>query len=57
MQSYCPNRKRSNLITQLAQTVVMAVLIGTAFLDIGTSQRSIAKRGPVIFFCCVNMGE
>jgi len=35
----------------------MAVLIGAAFLDIGTSQTSVAKRGPVIFFCTINMGK
>jgi len=44
------------LLTQLLQTVLMAVLIGTAFLRIGTSETSIVRRQPVLFFCVVNQG-
>jgi ATP-binding cassette subfamily G (WHITE) protein 2 len=44
------------LATQLFQTVLMAVLIGTAFLKIGTSETSIVRRHPVLFFCVVNQG-
>jgi len=34
----------------------MAVLIGTAFLQIGTTQRSTVRRQPVLFFCVINQG-
>ena len=44
------------LLAQLAQTVLMASLIGTAFLRIGTSETSIVRRQPVLFFCVVNQG-
>ena len=49
-------RRRSLLATQLAQTVIMAVLIGTAFKQIGTSESSILRRQPVLFFCVINQG-
>ncbi len=49
-------RRRSLLVTQLVQTVIMAVLIGTAFLDIGTSETSVVRRQPVLFFCVINQG-
>ena len=49
-------RKRSLLVTQMLQTIVMAVLIGTVFLRIGTSETSIVRRQPVLFFCCINQG-
>eukprot|EP00953_Heterococcus_sp_UTEX-ZZ885_P004665 3011-Heterococcus_DN1.PRE.4 len=49
-------RKKAELTTQLVQTVIIALLIGLAFLDIGNTQKSIVKRGPVLFFCVVNMG-
>jgi ATP-binding cassette subfamily G (WHITE) protein 2 len=44
------------MLAQLAQTVLMATLIGTAFLRIGTSETSIVRRQPVLFFCVVNQG-
>ena len=53
MFSY-PCRKRTEVATAYILTMIMAVLIGTAFLDIGTSQLSVAKRGPVLFFCAVS---
>ncbi|KAI8477255.1 MAG: P-loop containing nucleoside triphosphate hydrolase protein [Monoraphidium minutum] len=49
-------RRRNVLLTQLAQSVVMAVLIGTVFLHIGTSQASARMRQPVLFFCVINQG-
>ena len=49
-------RKRSLLVTQMLQTIVMAVLIGTVFLRIGTSETSTVRRQPVLFFCCINQG-
>ncbi len=32
-----------------SQSVIMAVLIGTVFLNIGTGQRSTVRRQPVLF--------
>lgn len=49
-------RKRSVVLTQLVQAVVMAVLIGSVFLHIGTSQASVVRRQPVLFFCVINQG-
>eukprot|EP00762_Andalucia_godoyi_P006405 ANDGO_02927.mRNA.1 ABC transporter G family member 22 len=49
-------RARFTLLTQLFQSVLMAVLIGTVFLDIGTGQVSTTKRQPVLFFCVINQG-
>jgi ATP-binding cassette subfamily G (WHITE) protein 2 len=34
----------------------MGILIGTVFLRIGNTQRSIVRREPVLFFCCINQG-
>ena len=42
------------IVTQLVQTTLIAVLIGCAFLRIGTDQISTTKRQPVLFFCVVN---
>ncbi|UJR22373.1 hypothetical protein I4U23_025435 [Adineta vaga] len=44
------------IITSMVQTIVIAVLIGTAFLQIGTGQKSTVRRQPVLFFCVVNQG-
>ena len=49
-------RRRSLLATQMIQTFIMAVLIGTAFLNIGTSETSVVRRQPVLFFCVINQG-
>ena len=49
--------RRLNLIfTSIIQTVIMAVLIGTVFPNIGQTQASIVRRQPVIFFCIINQG-
>lgn len=50
------SRKLNVFIVSLIQTVLMAVLIGTAFLHIGKTQKSIPLREPVIFFCVINQG-
>lgn len=50
------SRKLSILATSIIQTVAMGILIGTVFLQIGTGQRSIVRREPVIFFCAINQG-
>ncbi len=47
-------RKRGAAYVLLAQTVVIAVLIGTVFLRIGTSQSSVTRRQPVLFFTVIN---
>lgn len=49
-------RKRAMLATQLLQSIVMAVLIGTVFLQIGEGQFSSTRRQPVLFFCVINQG-
>ncbi|CAF4254602.1 unnamed protein product, partial [Adineta steineri] len=49
-------RESQVIIASLIQTVIIAVLIGTAFLKIGQSQTSTVRRQPVLFFCVVNQG-
>jgi hypothetical protein len=47
-------RQRGLHITQLGQAIVIAVLVGTVFLQIGTTQSSVVRRQPVLFFCVIN---
>lgn len=49
-------RRRGMWLTQLAQSLVMAVLIGCVFLQIGTTQSSTVRRQPLLFFCVINQG-
>jgi ATP-binding cassette subfamily G (WHITE) protein 2 len=49
-------RKIHIIITSILQTIIMAVLIGTVFLKIGNTQKSIVRREPVLFFCAINQG-
>jgi hypothetical protein len=49
-------RESQVIITSLIQTVIIAVLIGTAFLQIGHTQKSTVRRQPVLFFCVINQG-
>ena len=49
-------RQSSIIITSLVQTMIMAVLIGTVYLKIGNTQKSIVRREPALFFCAVNQG-
>ena len=49
-------RQSSIIITSVIQTIVMAVLIGTVYLKIGTAQTSVVRREPSLFFCAVNQG-
>ena len=49
-------RQSKIILISLIQTFLMALLIGTVFLRIGQTQKSIIRRGPVIFFCAVNQG-
>eukprot|EP00611_Tribonema_gayanum_P017886 TRINITY_DN3082_c1_g1_i3.p1 TRINITY_DN3082_c1_g1~~TRINITY_DN3082_c1_g1_i3.p1 ORF type:complete len:640 (+),score=234.61 TRINITY_DN3082_c1_g1_i3:294-2213(+) len=50
------SRKRFMMITQITQVCIMALLIGFAFYDIGTNQKSVTLRKPVLFFCVINQG-
>jgi len=49
-------RQKSVIITQFFQSIVMAVLIGTVFYQIGTTETSTIRRQPVLFFCVINQG-
>ena len=49
-------RQSRIIIISLIQTIIMAILIGTVFLKIGNTQKSIVRREPVLFFCAVNQG-
>lgn len=49
-------RKRNLLWVLYGQSVVIAILIGTVFLQIGTFQDSIRRRNALLFFCCINQG-
>ncbi|PNH04339.1 ATP-binding cassette sub-family G member 2, partial [Tetrabaena socialis] len=49
-------RKRDTTYVLLIQTALMAVLIGTVFLRIGTDQKSAVRRNPVLFFTVINQG-
>ena len=49
-------RQSRIILTSLIQTIVMAILIGTVYLKIGTGQKSIVRREPALFFCAVNQG-
>ena len=44
------------IFTSIFQTILIAVLIGTVFLQIGHGQPSTLRRSPVIFFCAINQG-
>jgi ATP-binding cassette subfamily G (WHITE) protein 2 len=49
-------RQSSIIITSIIQTIIMGILIGVVFLKIGTTQKSIVRREPALFFCAVNQG-
>ncbi|CAF1270390.1 unnamed protein product [Rotaria sordida] len=49
-------RQSQIIITSLVQTIIMAILIGTVYLRIGNTQKSIVRREPALFFCAVNQG-
>ena len=49
-------RKRRILYVSMIQSILMAILIGFVFYDIGNSRNSTTRRQPVIFFCAVNQG-
>jgi hypothetical protein len=50
------SRKLNITVISLIQTIIMAVLLGTAFLNVGNTQRSILRREGVLFFCIINQG-
>ncbi|KAI7840440.1 hypothetical protein COHA_005866 [Chlorella ohadii] len=49
-------RKWRTSLVQLVQSMLIAALIGGVFFQIGTTQTSVAKRLPVLFFCTINQG-
>ena len=49
-------RESQVIITSIIQTIIIAVLIGTVFLQIGNTQKSTVRRQPVLFFCVINQG-
>lgn len=49
-------RQKSIIITSIIQTIVIGILIGLVYLRIGTTQTSIVRREPSLFFCAVNQG-
>jgi hypothetical protein len=44
------------IITSIIQTIIMAVLVGCVFLQIGTTQSSTLRRSAALFFCAINQG-
>jgi hypothetical protein len=50
------SRRLNVMVISIIQTIIMAVLVGTVFLNIGHTQNSIVRREPVIFFCMINQG-
>lgn len=49
-------RSRTTVLAQVLQNIIVAVLIGTVFYNIGADQKSMTKRMPVMFFCAINQG-
>ncbi|CAF4738286.1 unnamed protein product [Rotaria sp. Silwood1] len=49
-------RSSQIILTSIIQTIIIAVLIGCVFLQIGNGQSSTLRRNPVIFFCAINQG-
>ena len=49
-------RRWPHFVTLMVQTVFMAVLIGTVFLQIGTGNAGYTRRQPSLFFCAINQG-
>ncbi|PRP87833.1 hypothetical protein PROFUN_04307 [Planoprotostelium fungivorum] len=49
-------RQRLVIITQFIQSILMAILIGAVFYQIGNGQSSTIRRQPVLFFCVINQG-
>ncbi|GAX83048.1 hypothetical protein CEUSTIGMA_g10474.t1, partial [Chlamydomonas eustigma] len=49
-------RTRKMVLTQLLQSIVMAVLVGTVFLHDAATQTGSAHLQPALFFCVINQG-
>jgi ATP-binding cassette subfamily G (WHITE) protein 2 len=49
-------RQSKIIVISLIQTIIMALLVGTVFFNIGNTQKSILRREPILFFCAVNQG-
>ncbi|KAJ3083977.1 hypothetical protein HK102_000810 [Quaeritorhiza haematococci] len=44
------------IVTQVLQNLLLAILIGFVFFQIGDGQPSVIRRLPVLFFCTINQG-
>ena len=56
-RSFLENLRSWNVIMTLTvQNIIMALLIGGAFYQIGTDQSSQVRRQPVMFFVVINQG-
>lgn len=49
-------RSSKIIITSIIQTIIIAVLVGCIFLQIGNGQSSITLRTPALFSCALNQG-
>ncbi|GAX85217.1 hypothetical protein CEUSTIGMA_g12637.t1 [Chlamydomonas eustigma] len=49
-------RTRKMVLTQLLQSIFMAVLVGTVFLHDAATQTGSAHLQPALFFCVINQG-
>lgn len=49
-------RSSSAIYTLLFQNILMALLIGSAFYQIGNNEQSQARRQPLLFFAVINQG-
>lgn len=50
------SRKLHILATSIVQTILMAVLIGTVFLQLPNTPDALPRRESVLFFCAINQG-
>ena len=50
------SRRLDLFFTALIQGILMSIVIAFAFFQIGTSQTSIVRREPVLFFSILNQG-
>lgn len=49
-------RRKDILLTTVFTSLIISILIGLVFLNIGNDQKSVNKRQAVLFFCVINQG-
>jgi len=49
-------RNRRLIVTQLVQNMLMSILVGFVYFQIGDGQDSVDTRQSVLFFCVINQG-